>query len=164
MKSPKEVIGSVGVCIYCGAAEGQLSDEHIVPLGLGGIWVLRKASCPNCQNITSAIELDVLRYTLLQARAKLGLPSRHDRQMPGELPLIVAGKGRQHTILVPVEKHPTILFLPRFKPPAYIDKRHYKAGIDVEGVYIYQLGCFSPQDFAKKSSLDSLTLLSRVGR
>ena len=35
---------SVGSCIYCGATD-QLTDEHIIPLALGGRFVLPDSSC-----------------------------------------------------------------------------------------------------------------------
>jgi hypothetical protein len=41
-----------GRCIYCGAA-GNLKDEHIVPLSLGGNTMILKASCGACEKITS---------------------------------------------------------------------------------------------------------------
>ena len=46
----------VGRCIYCGSAEGQLSDEHIMPLALNGRLILPKASCEACQKRTQKIE------------------------------------------------------------------------------------------------------------
>jgi hypothetical protein len=146
--------------MYCGATDRNLSEEHIVPLGLGGVWVLRKASCGNCRDITSKFESDVLRNTLLPARAKLKLPTRHKGGLPNELPITVGKTGQQETIQLPVDQHPTVLFLPRFKLPAYIDGRDYKAGIEVQGMYIYQLGPPSPQDFAKESNFDNLTYTS----
>jgi hypothetical protein len=47
---------SVGVCIYCGASECELTDEHIIPFGLGGADILPKASCKDCARITGKFE------------------------------------------------------------------------------------------------------------
>ena len=52
-----------GRCVYCGAIT-ELSDEHIVPFGLGGRWVLPKASCSVCSVKTSRIERTCLRTML----------------------------------------------------------------------------------------------------
>jgi hypothetical protein len=38
-------IGSRGVCINCGDRETVLTDEHVVPLSLGGQHILVEASC-----------------------------------------------------------------------------------------------------------------------
>lgn len=43
----EKIYQPVNVCIYCGGT-GALSDEHIIPFGLGGRWVLPKASCAEC--------------------------------------------------------------------------------------------------------------------
>ena len=54
-------VPSRGACIYCGATDAALSDEHVVPYGLGGSHVLRKASCCRCAAITSKFERKVMR-------------------------------------------------------------------------------------------------------
>ncbi len=46
----------VGRCIYCGAVNGPLSREHIVPYALGGNWILQKASCAECAKKTCQTE------------------------------------------------------------------------------------------------------------
>ena len=66
----------VGRCIYCGASEGKLSDEHVTPFGLNGRLVLLKASCEKCARITSSVERRILRGMLFAARAELGTRSR----------------------------------------------------------------------------------------
>jgi 5-methylcytosine-specific restriction endonuclease McrA len=47
-----------GVCIYCGWDGGEegLRDEHTVPYSLGGNTVLLKASCADCEAITSYLD------------------------------------------------------------------------------------------------------------
>ncbi len=37
----------VGSCIYCGSTDN-LSNEHIIPYGLGGNLELPKSSCSRC--------------------------------------------------------------------------------------------------------------------
>ena len=69
-------IESKGACIYCGAADVKLTDEHIVPLSIGGQHVLLKASCNECNKITSKFELDVARGLWGDARNSYNAPSR----------------------------------------------------------------------------------------
>jgi hypothetical protein len=82
--TPKYVPREIGKCIYCGSVDN-LSNEHIVPRGLGGPWVLKKASCAKCAAITSEIELDIVKYFFSLVRVKLDLPTYHKKI--GRLPL-----------------------------------------------------------------------------
>ncbi len=75
----------VGRCIYCGRLPSKsdpLSREHIIPEALGGCHVLPKASCSLCRDITSKIELVVLRKMLGPTRAALNLRSTRRRDQP----------------------------------------------------------------------------------
>lgn len=66
----------VGFCIYCGSREG-LTDEHVVPYGLGGnALILPKSSCRPCATITGAVENNFLRITSGQLRELLKAPTR----------------------------------------------------------------------------------------
>jgi hypothetical protein len=75
---PRKIYPSVGSCIYCSATDN-LSDEHIVPYGLGGRYVLPKASCPRCAKVTSRIERDCLRTMFGDLRASLNIKGRKRR-------------------------------------------------------------------------------------
>lgn len=61
-------IPSVGECIYRDRGEpahqGPLTDEHIVPFGLGGTGVFREASCKACAKVTAKFE-GVVQRTIL---------------------------------------------------------------------------------------------------
>jgi hypothetical protein len=50
--SPHQIVGK---CIYCSSAK-QLSNEHIVPINLGGTRILYRASCEECRNIILRVE------------------------------------------------------------------------------------------------------------
>lgn len=75
---------SVGACIYCGATEGRLTEEHIIPTGLGGTLVLPNASCDMCATLTSQFEMRVLRGFLDRGRRAMGIKGRkaHKRALP----------------------------------------------------------------------------------
>lgn len=77
----------IGQCIYCGAAEGQLSREHIIPLGLGGTFVLPSASCSVCAEATSKVERSYLRNCLGAFRQSVMLPTRRKASRPEKLSL-----------------------------------------------------------------------------
>lgn len=55
-KADPKVFQEVGRCIYCGTVGDQLSREHVVPIGLGGGFVLPAASCSACARVTQQFE------------------------------------------------------------------------------------------------------------
>jgi hypothetical protein len=54
-------IATRGACIYCGARGTVLTNEHVIPLSLGGQHILERASCRACADITTKFERDVAR-------------------------------------------------------------------------------------------------------
>jgi len=130
---PSEIIGEVNKCIYCGK-ENNLTDEHIVPFGLNGPWILKKASCESCAEITSEFEFDVLRKTLEIPRTALNLPTRRPHLRSNKFTLSVKKAGNEKTTSITLDKYLTILFLPLYKLPAYIDGREYSKGVDICGI------------------------------
>ncbi|MCH7501108.1 MAG: hypothetical protein IH886_14080 [Nitrospinae bacterium] len=72
-------ISSKGICIYCGKAGVRLTDEHIVPMSIGGKHVIKEASCHNCAKVTSKFERDVMRGLWGDARTSYDAPSRRKK-------------------------------------------------------------------------------------
>lgn len=114
---PDKVIGTCDACIYCGARE-DLRDEHVIPYALEGEFVLRQASCRECEKMTTRFENAVLRDFLLPARVSLEIRTRRPKQRPDRLPLIEMVGGKRQVRYVPVDEHPTYIALPLFAPPA----------------------------------------------
>lgn len=85
---PDKTYRPVDSCIYCGNTSG-LSDEHIIPYGLGGRWVLPRSSCAACAKITSAFEGTCQRTILGPLRMHYSLPTRRPKERPKTLPLKV---------------------------------------------------------------------------
>jgi hypothetical protein len=79
---------AIGSCIYCAATDG-LSKEHVLPYGLGGDLVLHEASCSNCRDATSKIELQLLRGHWWPYRRFLGLQSRRPQEQDRDFPVTV---------------------------------------------------------------------------
>lgn len=114
-------LGTIGKCIYCGVAE-KLFDEHIFPYGLGGGYVLRKASCQKCANITSQFERNVLKYSFGPARAVLNLPTR--RKHPENFSLkIIKKSGEEEIIEISTKQYVDLKIFPIFSPPSYFINR-----------------------------------------
>jgi hypothetical protein len=116
---PDRVIGKADACIYCGSTEA-LQDEHIIPFGLEGEYVLADASCPTCAAITSRFERAILRHALLSTRTRLNLRTRRPHDRPERLRVVQERDGRRSESDVPVAEHPTHLALPVFDLPAFL--------------------------------------------
>lgn len=114
---------AVGTCIYCGATR-DLSDEHIIPLGLGGRFVLPQASCPTCSRITSEFERTCLRRMYGPLRLLYDLPSRRSTKRPETLNLKVKYAPDQDWTYVPVrlERYPFLVTFPYLGMPRMMTK------------------------------------------
>lgn len=116
-------------CIYCGG-EGQ-TDEHIIPLALGGKIALQKASCEKCREITSRYERNPLNENWSGARAVLDYPSRRRDFDKETFPLDVTLKSGERTTLN-LKRSETVGFAPFLEYPLPVffsgDKK-YKSGI-----------------------------------
>lgn len=88
-RNPREVLGSIGQCIYCRSKHGPLQTEHIIPYGLNGHWELEAASCQKCSKITSQFERSVLRGPLIISRVALDLSTRNKGNRPNEFPFTI---------------------------------------------------------------------------
>jgi HNH endonuclease len=76
----------VGECIYCGS-KTNLTDEHIIPYGLGGQDILPKSSCKTCAVETGKLEQRLLRGHWWPYRKKLGLQTRNPKSQNRLLPV-----------------------------------------------------------------------------
>lgn len=77
-RTPQRRLNPVGACIYCGSVEA-LTDEHILPDGIGGDLILPAASCKPCQDKIKPWETRVQKRNLGATRAASGVRSRKRR-------------------------------------------------------------------------------------
>lgn len=116
--SPSEKYAPVGYCIYCRAHGVPLTDEHIIPLGLGGNLVLPKASCAKCAAITGRIEQFCLRNMFGVVRARMQFPTRRPKERHRLSPLhIVQNDNSVSTKQIPISDFPFGIVLARLQPP-----------------------------------------------
>lgn len=73
----------VGRCIYCPSTE-QLTEEHILPDGMGGRMVLPDASCKDCRIMTCHFEGQVMRGMMWPLRIAFGVRGSK-RRIPEEI-------------------------------------------------------------------------------
>lgn len=155
-KIPQKIIGNVGRCIYCGKNDEALTDEHIIPFGLNGFLLLKKASCKTCAAITSKFEQDVLRISLFEPRIGLGLPTRNKNKRPKFLELDVQKNGEKKTITLDPEDNFSCMIFPHYLQPAYIDSRKVEKGISMCGSRIVQVSGPSIDNLKKNMLLITL--------
>ena len=105
----------VNQCIYCRTTEKPLTDEHTIAYGLNGTLVLQKASCLDCNNITSLFEGKVLRGFTREARIALGMRTRRRDKVPKTFPLGIVKDGRETITHVPANEQFVVLPLPLFE-------------------------------------------------
>lgn len=129
----REVIGVARRCIYCGVSE-ELQEEHVVPYGLDGSWVIEEASCRDCADITSRVELDVLRAHLLRTRAGLSMRTRRKKQRPSAFPINLRQAGKEESHYLSVKDQPVFMVLPLYDWPECVRVEERREAVDIGGI------------------------------
>lgn len=127
IKAPQTVrTAPAGACIYCGTTKGRLTDEHVVPKGLGGTLVLPQASCDDCARLTSQFEMRVLRGFLDRGRRAMGIKGRKGHKRPAVDTLTQTFIRADESTVdhdVPWDDGVKVMHLPVFVLPAFLDPR-----------------------------------------
>jgi hypothetical protein len=117
------IISTVDRCIYCGAtaSDVELTQEHMIPLALGGTYIIENGSCVTCQKITMHIEQNVLRPMLGMARVRLNLRTRRPKERSSPFRVRITRQDHSEEIVeVFNEDIPAYLMLPRFEQPGLL--------------------------------------------
>jgi hypothetical protein len=125
-------IGPIGLCIYC-RAKHALTEEHVVPLALGGQLILTEASCHPCAKITSAFEGKVLRGFMRDARSAGSFPTRHPKARPTTISYEIKRGNYFESIEIPIAVATGFLQLPILQPPAFLNGRLPVRGTNIIG-------------------------------
>jgi HNH endonuclease len=120
MGEAKRRVKEIGICIYCGSTNN-LSKEHVLPYGLGGNLVLRKASCLACATETGRLEQRLLRGHWWPYRQFLGLPSRSAGEPIPDLQVTIKKtNGTDIFATLPMAKYSFAVFY-EFDPPSILE-------------------------------------------
>lgn len=113
----KVIYSPANRCIYCGATDVPLYDEHIWPDGLGGKHILPKSSCKPCEAlINKEFEQYSLRHIFGLIRHKLGI--RSSKKRPAQPVRLSVQRGAYQQTVIADEGHiPANLVLPVFPLP-----------------------------------------------
>jgi HNH endonuclease len=150
---------SFGQCIYCGAPETKtkLTNEHIVPLSLGGTSMLLKASCTSCAKITSQLELHLARNIFGHHRIHTNVATRNRKKRPSVLPATIKiGDNPAQDMEFSIGDHPYFTFLPVWKPPGILTGAPPTADFATQELHRFE---FVPAHFRKLLSLTDADLL-----
>ena len=105
-----------GECIYCQGTSKELTEEHVIPVGLGGTRTLKNASCEKCRRITHRFETTALRHVLGPGRYWLGIRARKLKARPRSWPAYKTTEGGQtEKIDIPIDDLPFFMCLPTYK-------------------------------------------------
>ncbi|MDD4255704.1 MAG: HNH endonuclease [Methanofollis sp.] len=119
-------------CIYCGNTGPQLTDEHIIPYALNGDFILKNASCSECQKITSTFESNVLKYIWGDFRNGAGFRSRNKKKNNKIEISIINKKGEEDKLILPKDEQMIYIILPEYEEPGYLIGKDNK-GVNVVG-------------------------------
>jgi HNH endonuclease len=115
ISNPRRIYSAVNQCIYCGrsaSSQVALTDEHIIPLSLGGNFILPKASCFRCLKRINRFETIMFEAMLQSARHHMGIVGRNKIKKRDRLSVKLINGPSQTTLSVNVDDHPGILVTP----------------------------------------------------
>lgn len=139
-----------GSCIYCGSSD-TLSDEHVIPLGLGGRLVLTDASCQACSRITSAFERKVLRGFMGPARITANFPTRRKKSRPASRSVSLLRGTTYEEVIGPSGEVPALLQLPTLATAGILTGAVGTSGVKIVGIETISYGP-RPDEFVLKHS------------
>ena len=108
-------------CVYCGS-RNDLTDEHIVPLNLGGKTKIPNGSCKKCAEVTKKFEQTVARTMFGAFRIKMNAPTRHPKDRPKQIEFVTIINGTRTKKALEPSAHPGSYALPAFEIPQIVTR------------------------------------------
>ena len=136
---PTQRVAPVGLCLYCWRRDVPLTEEHAIPFGLGGHLILPKATCAECQKVTSLVERRVLRDMWGTARNQLNIRSRRKRDRRKSIAFETPAGDTVSAALADV---PALIPLPIFPEPGILAGREGAPGIGCERIVLGMIGTY----------------------
>jgi hypothetical protein len=159
--APASRKGPIGRCIYCGVTEFEpgsnlpLSEEHVVPEGLGARLILLEASCKSCAERINVFETNMLRTLLLAPRRQMGIRGKKRKRDEKDYPVTTVVGDKDVVLRLPLAIHPTMLFLPILNAPgALCGRSPNKTGL--QGLSILELNCLEKNARGQKIASPTL--------
>ncbi|MEH6521246.1 hypothetical protein [Sulfitobacter sp.] len=116
----------IGECIYCRANDVQLTDEHILPRGMNGYIVMKKASCIPCAREIQKFEGPVMQKQFGMVRQHLKYRSKKKSTYTAPIELTYRN-GMKRRVQVGLEDYPlSIAFQSHKRGPTYLEGADYQ--------------------------------------
>lgn len=151
-------------CMYCGSLKDKdLTDEHIIPFGMGGDLVFRKSSCKSCAKKTSQDEMKILRGFMYDGRLVGNLPSRRKKNQPTTITNILLRKdGTEFTKEFLLKSGAAVIHLPIFTEPGVIFGKAPEEGAEIKELSTLHLGLDSFASFSKKNNVSGIKFNTKI--
>lgn len=147
-RTPKQIIRTIGHCIYCDSGDGKLSEEHVIPFSLGANLTLAQASCARCARITGEAERQIARPIAGMLRARLGIQTRN-RNGREPIPKKLYFGDEQRRVEVLPDEFPSLFSYPIFAKPGIVEGRA-RSGAYLTGDVPWSLG--QDESYARTSA------------
>jgi HNH endonuclease len=142
-------IASRGACIYCGARGVVLTDEHVIPLSLGGQHILEDASCRSCANITTKFERDVARDMWGDARNSYNVASRRKRERKTHIVLTDPADPTRR-VKVPYADYPAAMVFYKMGPAGLLEGMPHTVDVSTQWQLVAVTDDIKAKDFQAK--------------
>lgn len=156
MDAKSKTGGELGSCMYCGSSEN-LTDEHIIPFGMGGDLILRKSSCEACAAKTSLDERKVLRGFMYEGRLVGGFPSRRKKKQPKTIKRkLFREDGTEFTKDLLIKSGVSVIHLPIFTDLGILSGQKTETGISIQELITIHLGTDNLEELRLKEDISGL--------
>lgn len=157
-------MNQLNACMYCGSLKDKdLTDEHIIPFGMGGDLVFRKSSCKDCARKTSQDEMKILRGFMYDGRLIGNLPSRRKKNQPTTITNILLRKdGTEFTKEFLLRSGAAVIHLPIFTMPGAIFGKAPEEGAEIKELGTLHLGLDNIASFSKKNNANGVKFNTKV--
>jgi HNH endonuclease len=132
-ETPRLTIARSQFCIYCGSTSASsanqkpLSEEHIIPEGLGGKLIFDHASCDKCAAMINVFESELLSTILFAPRRILGIKGKSRRRVVKKREQLykynIVEDDKYQGVSLPLDAHPSLLLLPVLSSPSILRPR-----------------------------------------
>lgn len=148
--------------MYCGSLES-LTDEHIIPFGMGGDLVFQKSSCKDCAKKTSKDERKVLRGFMYDGRLIGNMPSRRKKNQPTAITNILLRKdGTEFTKEFLLRNGVAVIHLPIFTEPGLIFGKAAEDGVKIKALATLHLGFENLTNLHKEDNVNGVKFNTKV--
>lgn len=157
-------MNQLNACMYCGSLKDKdLTDEHIIPFGMGGDLVFRKSSCKDCARKTSQDEMKILRGFMYDGRLVGNLPSRRKKNQPTTITNILLRKdGTEFTKEFLLKSGAAVIHLPIFTTPGAIFGKVAEEGAEIKELATLHLGMDNFNNFSKDNNVNGLKFNTKI--